>query len=216
MLHSTLLARLRKFKNAAPQKVHWWEETGSATLAVLWEATSVIHIGIVAMKTATVLASLLISASVTSAARAETYSELLHKSAAAMMAEEWRTALSHTRELLALPYLTGEQRAAGLTHLCVQLTQVGRTGEALRACNASIALNAKDWGAYVNRGNALSALGYRTAAKADYRKAKELNPTSQAVDVAADMQPATPYVFTRPAYGGGVQQAQGEQLLAEP
>lgn len=168
------------------------------------------------MKTVTVISSLLVSLSAISAAHAETYTELLDKSAKAIIAEEWRTGLAATRDMLELPYLTTEQRASGFTHLCIHLTQIGRATEALRACNQSIALNANDWGAYVNRGNALSALGFRIAAKADYRKAKAMNPTSEAVTVAADMQPETPYVFTRPPYAGSVQQAQGEQILAEP
>lgn len=167
------------------------------------------------MKIATIVASLLVSVSVTSIAKAETYTELLDKSAQAIVAEKWRMGLSATRQLLDMPYLTSEQRAEGLTHLCIHLTQIGRTLQAKRACDESIALNASDWGAYVNRGNALSAMGYRIAAKADYRKAKELNPTAEAITVAEAMQDATPYVFGAPPAGSGVQQAQGGQLLAE-
>jgi tetratricopeptide (TPR) repeat protein len=170
------------------------------------------------MKITTLLTSLVVSVSVSaiSSAQAETYTDLLDKSATAIIAEKWRTGLVHTRALLDLPGLTPSQRASGLTHLCVQLTQLGRTRDALRACNETIALNPNDWGAYINRGNALSAMGRRIAAKADYRKAAELNPTTEAVDVAESLRPETPYVLGRAPYGTGLQQAQGEQLLAEP
>jgi Flp pilus assembly protein TadD len=168
------------------------------------------------MKIALVLTtSLLASLSVVGAAKADTYSELLDKSARAIVAEKWRTGLAATRELLDTPNLTAEQRAEGLTHLCIHLTQIGRTAHALRACNESIALNDSDWGAYVNRGNAHSAMGHRIAAKTDYRTAKELNPTAETIEIAESMMDETPYIFARPTMGIGTQQALGEQRLAE-
>ncbi|MCA0202283.1 MAG: hypothetical protein LCH56_15865 [Proteobacteria bacterium] len=168
------------------------------------------------MKFALVLtSSLLASLSVVSAAQADTTSGLLDKSARAIVAEKWRTGLAATRELLDTPNLTTEQRAAGLTHLCIHLTQIGRTEHALRACDESIALNGADWGAYVNRGNVHSAMGNRIAAKADYKKAKELNPTTETVEIAESMMKETPYIFGRPAVDAGTQQALGEQRLAE-
>lgn len=159
--------------------------------------------------------ALLASLSFVSAAKADTYSDLLDKSARAIVAEKWRAGLSATRDLLELPNLTSVQRAEGLTHLCIHLTQMGRTDHALRACDQSIALNASDWGAYVNRGNAHSAIGQRIAAKADYRKAKELNPTAETIEIAESMAADTPYIFSRPVAGAGTQQALGEQRFAE-
>ncbi|MGE3334106.1 MAG: tetratricopeptide repeat protein [Rhodospirillaceae bacterium] len=168
------------------------------------------------MKFALVLtSSLLASLSFVSVAKADSYSGLLDKSARAIVAEKWRAGLAATRELLDTPNLTAAQRAEGLTHLCIHLTQIGRSEHALRACNESIALNGGDWGAYVNRGNAHSALGNRIAAKADYRKAKELNPTAETVEIAESMLSETPYIFARPPAGAGTQQALGEQRLAE-
>lgn len=168
------------------------------------------------MKFALVLtSSLLASLSVVGAAKADTYSTLLDKSARAIVAEKWRAGLAATRELLDMPNLTAAQRAEGLTHLCIHLTQVGRTEHAMRACNESIALNGSDWGAYVNRGNAHSAMGNHIAAKADYRKAKELNPTTETIEIAESMKSDTPFIFGRPSGGAATQQALGEQRLAE-
>jgi tetratricopeptide (TPR) repeat protein len=168
------------------------------------------------MKFALVLSSsLLASLSVVGAAKADTYSDLLDKSARAIVAEKWRAGLAATRELLDTPNLTTKQRAEGLTHLCIHLTQIGRVEHALRACNESIAFNDSEWGAYVNRGNAHSAMGNRIAAKADYRKAKELNPTTETVEIAESMMKETPYIFGRPSVSAGTQQALGEQRLAE-
>lgn len=168
------------------------------------------------MKFALVLtSSLLASLSVVSAAKADTYADLLGKSARAIVAEKWRAGLKATRELLDMPNLSAAQRAEGLTHLCIHLTQIGRTEHALRACNESIALNPGGWGAYVNRGNAQSAMGNRIAAKADYRKARELNPTAETVEIAESMMSETPYIFARPPAGAGTQQALDEQRLAE-
>ncbi|MGE3475879.1 MAG: hypothetical protein AB7H70_08730 [Rhodospirillaceae bacterium] len=168
------------------------------------------------MKFALVLSSsLLASLSVVSAAKADTYSGLLDKSARAIVAEKWRAGLAAARELLDMPNLSTAQRAEGLTHLCIHLTQIGRTEHALRACNESIALNPGGWGAYVNRGNAHSAMGNRIAAKADYRKARHLNPTAETIEIAESMMSETPYIFARPSPGAGTQQALGEQRLAE-
>ncbi len=168
------------------------------------------------MKFALVLtSSMLASLSIVSAAKADAASDLLDKSARAIVAEKWRAGLAATREFLDTPNLTADQRAAGFTHLCIHLTQIGRTDHALRACNESIALNGGDWGAYVNRGNAHSAMGNRIAAKADYRKARELNPAAETVEIAESMMSETPYIFARPKAGAGTQQALGEQRLAE-
>jgi tetratricopeptide (TPR) repeat protein len=167
------------------------------------------------MKNVVALATLLVSFSAVSAAQADTYSNLLDKSSQAIISEKWRTGLAATRDLLALPDLTSAQKAVGLNHLCIHLSQVGRTAQAIHACNASIALDASDWGVHVNKGNALSAAGFRIAAKASYRKAEELNPTNSMIEVAESMQPQTPYAFGRPMMGAGVQQAQDKQVLAE-
>lgn len=167
------------------------------------------------MKFVAALTTLLVSFSAVSAANADTYTKLLDTSSQAIVAAKYRTGLAATRELLELPNLTAEQKAAGLNHLCIHLSQIGRTSQALRACNESIALNASDWGVYVNRGNALSAAGFRIAAKASYRKAEELNPAAGTIEVAESMQRETPYVFGRPMGGAGVQQAQDKQVLAE-
>lgn len=167
------------------------------------------------MKNVVAFATLLVSFSAVSAAHADTYTTLLDKSSQAIVSEKWRTGLAATRDLLELPNLTSEQKAAGLNHLCIHLSQIGRTSQAIRACNESIALNASDWGVHINQGNALSAAGFRIAAKASYSMAEELNPTSPMIEVAESMQPETPYVFGRPMLGAGVQQAQDKQVLAE-
>lgn len=170
------------------------------------------------MNTTTVLAAAALTGALLASAapaRAETYAQLLDRSAAAIVAEDFRTGLVHSRDLVALPHLTRTQQAVAYTHLCINLSQIGRSTEALRACDEAVARDAGAWGAYVNRGNVRSAVGDRLAARADYRKAKSLSPSQPAVDVAATLQARTPYVFFRPAAGIATQQAQGEQVLAE-
>ncbi len=86
------------------------------------------------MKIAAGLAALLLCAAASSA-QAETYTQLLDKSTKAMMSADWRTGLRHARTLLDLPDLGREERGAGLAHLCIHLTQLGRADEAQGACN---------------------------------------------------------------------------------
>jgi len=168
------------------------------------------------MKNITALAAALLASAVSvSSANAETYVELLDRSSKAIVAQQFRAGLAVSREMVALPYLTRAQQAVAYNHLCINLSQIGRTSDALRACNQAVALDDKAYGSYVNRGNVLSALGYRPAARADYRVAKQLSPTAKAVNVAATLQSETPYVFLRPAGGASTQQAQNPQGFAE-
>ena len=168
------------------------------------------------MKFALALTSSLLTAlALTSAANADSYTDLIGKSARAIVAENWRAGLSAARDVLDMPNLTAVQRAEALTHLCIHLTQIGRAGDAVRACDESIALNGSDWGAYVNRGNAHAANGNRIAATSDYRKAKDLNPAAAVTDIAESMKRETPFAFGRPSETTDPQQAQGEQRLAE-
>jgi hypothetical protein len=96
----------------------------------------------IAVKITAGILTLLLCAAATASARAETYGQLLDKSRKAMMSEDWRAGLAHTRAMLDLPALSREQLAGGLAHLCIHLTQLDRAAEAQAACNESIARDA--------------------------------------------------------------------------
>lgn len=160
-------------------------------------------------KIAAVTVSLLISAFSVSSAMAETasFTTLLDKSAKAMSEKDWPEGLAASRQLVALPYLTKANEAVAYTHLCINLSQMGRIRQALRACDQAVALDPEAWGAYINRGNVLLSSGYRLAARADFRRADELKPAGAIVETAAPMQKETAYVFMRPAINAAPQQA---------
>jgi hypothetical protein len=93
------------------------------------------------MKIAAAFATFLVCAAASSA-QAETYNQLLDKSAKAMRSADWRGGLRHARALLDLPDLGRDERGAGLAHLCIHLTQLGQADEAQAACNETIARRA--------------------------------------------------------------------------
>ncbi len=111
-----------------------------------------------------------------------TIHSLLDKSADAVTAKNWVAGAGAASDLVETEGLTPLQTAMAQNNLCIHMTQLQRFGGALDACDAAVAYAPEAWAVYVNRGNLLYAMGKRGAAKADYAKAKTLNPTEPAVD----------------------------------
>jgi len=72
--------------------------------------------------------------------------------------------------------LTEAERTSAQNSLCAAEYSLGHFGAAKKACTAAIKANKGYWKAYVNRGNALRALGDHKAALADYCAAHALEP----------------------------------------
>lgn len=72
-------------------------------------------------------------------------------------------------------------RAAGLNNLCVAYTLIDDPQAALPACDAAVALDAKDWRGYVNRGVVRYELGDYAGAQSDFARADTLDPGNHAI-----------------------------------
>jgi tetratricopeptide (TPR) repeat protein len=66
--------------------------------------------------------------------------------------------------------------AAALNNLCIALTGLKRTGEALEACNQAIRLQPGRWSFYNNRANVFFWMGDLDRAMSEYTKALSIRP----------------------------------------
>lgn len=151
--------------------------------------------------TSTFAASLVIlsTIAVAHAERPATFTELLSQSTAAAVDGDWRMGESYSRRLIALPGLTPSDAAAGFSHLCMHLSNLGKFSDAFAACNKSIALEPDSWSTYLNRGNLRFAYGDKDGAKVDYMHARELNPSAPALTAAFAFTMSPKYVVPTPA-----------------
>jgi Flp pilus assembly protein TadD len=147
---------------------------------------------------ATTFAVSVLALSSISGAKAETFSALLSKSTAAAETSDWRSGASYSRKLLALPDLSSTQSAAAYSHLCMHLTNLAQFDAALVACNRSVALEPTAWGSYVNRGNVYLALGDTAGARANYNRAKAMNPSAPILGKAMAYALPSAYVVKTP------------------
>jgi Flp pilus assembly protein TadD len=109
-------------------------------------------------------------------AHAESFQDLVSGSTAAALDGDWASGASYTRRLLSLDELSTAERAVGLSHLCMHLTNLKEFSAAAAACRQSVALEPTSWRVHLNRGNFQLASGDKEGAKLSYRKAQALNP----------------------------------------
>jgi len=133
----------------------------------------------------TLSASLFLLASATSVqAENPRVTALLSESATAALNADWQRGASLSRRLLSTPDLSSEIAAAGWSHLCVHLTNLADFGNAMVACNKSVALEPASWGNYMNRANLYVARNEMPQARSDYNRAKALNPSASVLEQA--------------------------------
>ena len=125
-------------------------------------------------------------------AEAGTASLLLDQSAKSMAGEQWYRGAAVSQKALTLPNLTPQQKLTALNNLCIFQTKLGQFSDALETCNKSVALGAGQFANYMNRGNLLMMMGDVRAARGDYSKAKELNPSHPVVMSSGFPKPQTP------------------------
>jgi tetratricopeptide (TPR) repeat protein len=138
------------------------------------------------------LTAALVLAAFSAQAGATASSQLLNRSAKAMMSEDWYTGSLASRKALGLPNLNTWETMAALNNLCIFQTKLGLFKEALVTCTKSVERGPDQWANYINRANLLAMTGDARGAKADYARAKELNPTSPDLRPSRLMKPVTP------------------------
>lgn len=72
--------------------------------------------------------------------------------------------------------ITERERTITFNSICAVENILGHAEAAVEACDAAIKADRAYWKAYVNRGNARSALGNHEGAIEDYCRANELSP----------------------------------------
>ncbi len=140
--------------------------------------------------TSTLLASLALLSSAVPAFAKDTFIDLMGQSTVAAQTRDWKGGAALGDRLLALPDLTTPQRAAIFSHLCMHFTNMSAFDDAGAACRKSVALDPTSWTVYLNRGNFMLAMGDKFAARVDYHKARELNPSAPTLS-----GPGTPVTY---------------------
>lgn len=96
----------------------------------------------------------------------------------AMMAGDFESASKHFGR--AVKANLGQERLIpALNNYCAIEYALGRYESAETVCSNAIGEDRRYWRAYVNRGNARTALGKFEEAKADYERAIKINPKSK-------------------------------------
>lgn len=75
--------------------------------------------------------------------------------------------------------LSPKNTAAALNNLCIALTGLKRTGEAMEACNHAIRLEPGRWSFYNNRANVYFWMGELDRAMTEYTKALAIRPEEE-------------------------------------
>lgn len=75
--------------------------------------------------------------------------------------------------------LSPKNTAAALNNLCIALTGLKRTGEAMEACNHAIRLEPGRWSFYNNRANVYFWMGEMDRAMTEYTKALSIRPEEE-------------------------------------
>ncbi len=122
------------------------------------------------------------------------FQDLVTDSTAAAIDGDWAGGAVFSRHLLALDGISKAERAVGLSHLCMHLTNLKDFSGAGVACRQSLALEPASWRAHLNRGNFLLATGDKLGAKLSYGKARALNPSAPSLDKALNVYVPSTYV----------------------
>ena len=95
-----------------------------------------------------------------------------------MMAGDFETASKYFKR--ATKANLGQERLVpALNNYCAVEYALGRYESAETVCSSAIGEDRRYWRAFVNRGNARSALGKFEGAQADFKRAIEINPKSE-------------------------------------
>ncbi len=175
------------------------------------------------MKIAIISATLLISAAAAQAAgtAANTAAETAIDTAAqALAGAKWNKSVFWSEKALSTPGLSTADTVRALTSLCVAQTKLNRFGEAWNSCNAAVTAGPAEWTGYINRGNLRVMTGDVPGARADYARAKALNPAHPIAQAAADMtltarSPLTPSFVGLGSGGAAVQTASSKTATDE-
>lgn len=152
------------------------------------------------MKIAAIAAAVLMSATAAQAA-----GTTLDTATQALAAGKWNQAAFWSQKALTTPGLSTADTVKALTSLCVAQTKLNRFGEAYGTCSKAVAAGPAEWTSYINRGNFRIMTGDIQGARADYARAKALNPANPVVQAAAEMTltPASVLTASFVVIGGG-------------
>lgn len=150
------------------------------------------------MKTAVISATLLLS--VTSVHAAGT---ALDTATQALAAGKWNKSVFWSQKALHGAGLSTGETIQALTALCVGQIKLGRFAEAAETCDKAVVVGPAEWTGYLNRGNLRALTGDSLGARADYARARDLNPAHPVTQAAASAKTIAPSMLTASFIGLG-------------
>jgi tetratricopeptide (TPR) repeat protein len=104
--------------------------------------------------------------------------DLVARMSQAVQSKDWYQGEKLATAAITAGGLTANEKSAALNNLCVSQSLKRAYADAAETCSQAVALTPARESAYVNRGNLYAKMGKPSLARADYAKAKELNPSS--------------------------------------